>query len=432
MKSSFALVIGIADYDHVNSLPSTVLKDAQDIQELLLDPAYCGYPPGNVRLLLNRDATLVKINEALDDLARQCEKDSTVFIYISAHGGRIESGPWQGEYLIAVDTEWGSDQTLAASALSGSEFSAALGRINARKIVVVFDCCHAGGLGHIKAPTGTGFKAGLPESYYLALKAGRGRVIIASSRDSEVSWIMPGNNNSLFTLHLLAGLRGAATNGDGLIRIFDLFSYLQPRVTADQPQQHPIFKAEVEENFPIALSLGGQLLKSAAPQTDPSFVGREELIKSLIEAVKASKLVVLCGLTGIGKTSLMAELTSQLPSGAIFWYDFRPGLISLADLLIHLARFLDGQSGKTFVAAAVQVPSLTIPEKIQVVMQALNRQPCYLCFDAIHIVDDSPEFVSLFSVLKDKLSRGAVLFASRTIPKFYTPLDIVIGRVMVV
>jgi TIR domain len=47
-----------------------------------------------------------------------------------------------------------------------------------------------------------------------------------------------------------------------VIRIFDLFHYLQPRVTSDQPNQHPIFKAEVEENFPIALYLGG---KAPAP-----------------------------------------------------------------------------------------------------------------------------------------------------------------------
>jgi hypothetical protein len=101
-------------------------------------------------------------------------------------------------------------------------------------------------------------KGGLPESYYDALKQGRGRVILASSRDTEVSWVLPGAANSLFTQHLLAGLRGGIPSDDGLIRIFDLFEYLQPKVTGDQPNQHPIFKAELEENIPIALYLGGQ------------------------------------------------------------------------------------------------------------------------------------------------------------------------------
>jgi hypothetical protein len=74
--------------------------------------------------------------------------------------------------------------------------------------------------------------------------------------------------NSLFTQHLLAGLRGGAPGPGGVIRIFDLFDYLQPRVTGDHGDQHPIFKAELEENFPVALYLGGKApapIPTAAP-----------------------------------------------------------------------------------------------------------------------------------------------------------------------
>jgi hypothetical protein len=56
---------------------------------------------------------------------------------------------------------------------------------------------------------------------------------------------------------LLGGLHGGAASEDGLIRVFDLFEYLQPRVTAVQPGQHPYFKFEGEENLPIALYCGG-------------------------------------------------------------------------------------------------------------------------------------------------------------------------------
>ncbi len=101
-------------------------------------------------------------------------------------------------------------------------------------------------------------KAGLSESYYEALGSGRGRAILASSRDSEFSYVLGGASNSLFTQHLLAGLQGGIATDDGLIRVFDLFEYVQPRVTSGHPRQHPIFKAELEENFPVALRLGGQ------------------------------------------------------------------------------------------------------------------------------------------------------------------------------
>jgi hypothetical protein len=171
--------------------------------------------------------------------------------------------------LLPVDTLYTSGQSLAETAISGAEFTAALRGIPARKVVVVFDCCHSGGIGQPKDITAPVLKAGLPESYYEALKAGRGRAILASSRSTEYSWVLPGAKNSLFTRHLLAGLRGGIASEDGLIRIFDLFEYLQPKVTSDQPDQHPIFKAELEENFPVALYLGGQ--KGVVPRDAEGF-----------------------------------------------------------------------------------------------------------------------------------------------------------------
>ena len=258
MENAYALVIGIANYQNINKLPLTVLKDAQDIYDLLINPLHCGYSPNNVQLLLDNQATKAAISQALTDLSKRSNQDSTVFLYISSHGGQVEFGPHAGQYLLPVDADPTSGASTTRTAISGTEFTDALRAIPARKIVVIFDCCHSGGIGQPKDPTAPVMKGGLPESYYDALKQGRGRVILASSRDTEVSWVLPGAANSLFTQHLLAGLRGGIPSDDGLIRIFDLFEYLQPKVTGDQPNQHPIFKAELEENIPIALYLGGQ------------------------------------------------------------------------------------------------------------------------------------------------------------------------------
>jgi hypothetical protein len=262
LDNAHALVIGIANYQHINKLPPIVLKDARDIHDLLVNPQHCGYPKNNVTLLLDDQATQAAIRQALADLAERSEEDSTVFFYLSSHGGRIEAGPHAGEYLLPVDVEVdmtvSPPQVMAETAISGAEFTEALRAILARKVVVVFDCCHSGGVGQPKDGLGATFKAGLPESYYDALKEGQGRAILASSRSTEFSWVLPGAENSLFTQHLLDGLHGGIASDDGLIRIFDLFEYLQPRVTGDQPNQHPIFKAELEENFPVALYLGGQ------------------------------------------------------------------------------------------------------------------------------------------------------------------------------
>jgi hypothetical protein len=257
MDDAYALIVGIAGYQHVTSLPDAVRDDARGVRDLLVDPRYCGYLPGHVTLLLDGEATREAITGALSGLAARARSTSGVLIYISAHGGRVVSGAFAGEYLFPVDTVLASEETLARTAISGDELTAALRAIAARKMLVVFDCCHAGGLGLPKGARKP-VKAGLPDRYYERLAAGRGRAILSSSRDTEFSYVLPGAPNSLFTQHLLAGLKGGAASADGLIGVFDLFEYVQPAVTRDQPDQHPVFKADLEENFPVGLYLGGK------------------------------------------------------------------------------------------------------------------------------------------------------------------------------
>jgi len=126
LKSARALVVGIANYRHVSRLPPTVLQDARDIHDLLADPQHCGYPPGNVQLLLDGAATQATIRQALANLAAHSDLDSTVFCYVSSHGGRIESGPCAGEYLLPVDAAYTLAVAVAQTAISGSEFIEAL------------------------------------------------------------------------------------------------------------------------------------------------------------------------------------------------------------------------------------------------------------------------------------------------------------------
>jgi hypothetical protein len=255
-----ALVVGIAAYRHLRPLPTTVLNDAAAIARALADPHVGAYDPTHVRTLLDENATGPALRAALADLAQTATDRSTVLFYFSGHGGRLAAGPAPGDYLLPVDAAYPDEAALALSALSAADLTAGLRAIRARKLVAILDCCHAGEIGETK-----NFCAGLSSPTLEQLQAGFGRVILASSLGSEVSWVLPGNDHSLFTKHLLSGLRGGAPAPDGLVRIFDLFHYLQPRVTAEQANQHPLLKAEVGENFPIALCLGGKALAPTVP-----------------------------------------------------------------------------------------------------------------------------------------------------------------------
>src|SRR5438128_1592551 len=93
-NDAHALIIGIAKYQRLNRLPE--VKDAQDIRDLLVDPAQGGYAAGNVELLTDERATQAAMRQAFVHLAQRTKRDSTAFIYFSGHGGHVESGPQAG------------------------------------------------------------------------------------------------------------------------------------------------------------------------------------------------------------------------------------------------------------------------------------------------------------------------------------------------
>jgi hypothetical protein len=323
MENAYGLVVGIADYHYINKLPATVLKDAKDIYDLLIDSSHCAYPKGNVQLLLDDQATRDRLRQAFAGLAQACNTESTVFIYFSSHGGQIDSGPYAGEYLLPIETQYLSDETLANTAISGEEFTKALRAVSARKLVIIFDCCHSGGIGQPKAAVARALQP-IPENYYEVLKSGRGRVILASSRSNEYSYVLPGASNSLFTQHLLAALRGAVSAPGGVIRIFDLFNYVQPRVTSDQAGQHPIFKAEIEENFPVALYLGGK-----APAPIPAVVPGDEFIYDVFVSYRQQEPA-----KSWVRKMLIPKLEMQGLRVCVDYRDFRLG----APLVLEMAR----------------------------------------------------------------------------------------------
>jgi uncharacterized caspase-like protein len=261
LENAHALVIGIADYANIRKLPK--VRDAEDLAAALVDPGFCGYNPKKVAVVLDRDATQEKILAEFELLKSHCDADSTVFIYFSGHGGQVKQGANQGQYLLPVDVTYPGDDELARSAIAGTEFTAALNAIKARRLTVVLDCCHAGGIGEPRdLVSGELVAMGLSDNYLDELKAGTGRVIISATRATDPAYVRHGAKYGVFTGHFLEGLRGAARGDGGVIRILDLYSYVQKKVVADQPNQRPVLKGRAGGKLP-----GRPLSWRPAPRT---------------------------------------------------------------------------------------------------------------------------------------------------------------------
>ena len=289
-EQGYALVIGVANYPNVRPLPNSVLDDARAISAILQRADRAGYPQQNVRLLLDKDATKLNIMSGLSWLASSVGPDSTAVVFFSGHGGKFEDAANKGNYLIPYDTRLNA---VKQTAISSDELTNALRAIPSSRVVVLLDACHSGGTGDPKDldPTTAVYKGGLDEAAYDQLKQGSGRVVIASSRSSEVSWVLPGAKNSLFTQCVLEAMDGKAKQaGDGMLRIFDLVNYLFEQVPARKPEQHPIFKvSDLDANFAVSLFLGGS--KDIAPALVSS--GKLEITITATPRVNTTDIVGL-------------------------------------------------------------------------------------------------------------------------------------------
>lgn len=255
-----ALLIGVANYKHICSLPAAILNDVNDVAATLASPSYCAYTPANVITLLDANATRAAVLKGLDELAARVGLDDTACVFFSGHGAVVGDPGNEDSVLMTVDTDLAD---INNTSISSDELVTALAQIKAKRLLVFIDACHAGGAAISKSLTdgkGQEFKSGYTQRTFAKLAVGSGRALMASCRADEESAVFKGARNSVFTTALLAGLRGAADKtASGFIKVFDLFTYVSEEVPKLIPgDQHPIFKADnLEVNFAVALSQGG-------------------------------------------------------------------------------------------------------------------------------------------------------------------------------
>jgi len=247
-------VIGVG-----GDLPSTV-DDAKGFAKILKDPERCAYPESQVQVLTGEQASRANIITALETLASTTNAESTVLVYFSGHGYQL-SGAIKSYFLMPHGYD---SKDLSETAISGSEFVGLLKGIPAQKLLVLFDCCHAGGLSDLE-----GFqiaKAPLPPEATKMFANGGGRIMIGSSQPDELSFAA--KPYSVFTYALIKGLCGeGAVKQDGYIRAADLAMYASsfvPSKTNDK--QHPVLDIERADNFVLAYYAGGGLQPKGLPK----------------------------------------------------------------------------------------------------------------------------------------------------------------------
>ncbi|MFN6496446.1 MAG: AAA-like domain-containing protein [Nostoc sp. DedQUE01] len=258
LDNNYALLVGIGDcVDDGWSLPATV-NDVEALKSLLTDSTRCGYIDDEQHLLLLKNETATKegILAGLKWLEEKAKSDSeaTVVIYYSGHGYLDKHT--QKYYLVPHDNN---------NLLPAEYFNQALQKIQAKRLLVVIDSCHAGGMTAKDEILPMAFPAkelvaDLKEELNAdlklnKLKQGKGRAVFSSSTGEQKSWVQ--GDRSIFTSHFLEALQGAGSHlGENEVFVSNLITYLKTNVELStrkfDKKQTPFFEF-VGEDFPVAL-----------------------------------------------------------------------------------------------------------------------------------------------------------------------------------
>ena len=151
------------------------------------------------------------------------EPNSRIFIYYAGHGA---PDPGSGSaFFVPVEAD---PQYVVNSGYSLDTLKENLGKLRAKDITIVLDCCFSGG-----SAKGELIKGISPAALQLKdIYAAPGNMtMLLSAKANQVSSWYPEKRHSLFTYYFLKGLQGKADkNGDKRITVTEMKTYLKNNI----------------------------------------------------------------------------------------------------------------------------------------------------------------------------------------------------------
>ena len=288
LKNAHALIIGVGSED----LPETV-TDAKAIYKILCERKYGSYYKKNVTVLTGKKATRQGILTAFDGLLQRTNENSTVLLYYSGHGGMYSDNtfikeeslkkpePENQKYFHLCPNDY-DPKNYISTWIKAEEIKYRISQLKSRRLIFFLDCCHAAGMtagvSSIAAQEPARTNAdGLAQN----LDDGRGMTIVSACRAEQLSVILEGDENSLFTKCMLEVLRGEAKADakDPAVRIFEVVQYIFKKVPEVYPDQNPYANLQIYDDFIIGYA-------STALENEPRQVEMETLETKLKTTVK--------------------------------------------------------------------------------------------------------------------------------------------------
>ena len=221
--NSRALVIGINQYMNASPL-SYAVSDAEEIRDVLVSDL--AFPTENITYLVDSEATKENILRSFMRLtADDVELDERIMIFFAGHGHTRTGIRGEVGYLVPYD----ADMTNFSTFIRWDELTRNAELIRAKHMLFIMDACY-GGLALTRSlhAGSTRFLKDMMLRYSRqVLTAGKADEVVSDSGG-------PLPNHSVFTGHLIEGLRGKAATENGVITASGLMSYVYGKVANDK------------------------------------------------------------------------------------------------------------------------------------------------------------------------------------------------------
>jgi hypothetical protein len=234
----FALVVGVANYQHMPSLKYTD-DDAYQLYAFLKSPEGGAIPNENIKVLVDDVATKNNILLSMDQLFSKADANDVILLYMSGHG-------LEGSFIP-------SDFDGYQNQLSYNAINNILNESEAKHKLLIADACHSGSL---VASRGSSYAPAVNNYYNILenLESG-GTAMLLSSAAKEVSLEYSGLRQGVFSHFLMQGLSGHADqNHNKVVTISELYQYLYNGVRDyTQNAQSPILTGSYNREMPVAV-----------------------------------------------------------------------------------------------------------------------------------------------------------------------------------
>jgi tetratricopeptide (TPR) repeat protein len=236
----WAVLVGVSKYRDSRLHLRYAHRDVEELWKVLQTNACGRFADDHARLLVDGEATTAAITHAIRSFLQQAQGDDLVLVYFSGHSAPDPRRP-RNLYFLTHDTDL---DDIAATALPMREIRHSLDEnLDARRVILLMDTCHAAAAGS-KGATEKTDAAALVRYLDELRRAKDGFAFFASSEAGEHSreherW---GGGHGLFTHLVLEGLRGKADlDKNGLVTLGELFDYVtqQTPLEGGPTAQHP-------------------------------------------------------------------------------------------------------------------------------------------------------------------------------------------------